>query len=68
MTALETAATYGTTTDREVMERIYGESGANFSLTRTHIGSCDFSVEGKYSYADEEDATLAGFSGLFRGA
>ncbi|MEM1329896.1 MAG: glycoside hydrolase family 30 beta sandwich domain-containing protein [Planctomycetota bacterium] len=37
---------------REVMERIYGEDGANFSLTRTHIGSCDFSVEGRYSYAD----------------
>jgi glucosylceramidase len=33
---------------------IFGESGANFSLTRTHIGSCDFSVEGKYSYADDE--------------
>ncbi len=35
----------------EVMQNIYGEVGANFSLTRTHIGSCDFSVEGKYSYA-----------------
>ena len=38
---------------REVMQNIYGESGANFALTRTHIGSCDFTVEGKYSYADE---------------
>ncbi|NNE10416.1 MAG: glycosyl hydrolase, partial [Gemmatimonadetes bacterium] len=37
---------------REVMRRIYSESGANFTLTRTHIGSCDFTVEGKYSYAD----------------
>lgn len=56
---------------REVMQHIYGESGANFTLTRTHIGSCDFSVEGKYSYAaqaDDEDLTsftiapdLAGF-------
>ena len=48
---------------REVMERIYGESGADFTLTRTHIGSCDFTVEGKYSYADEpDDADLSEFS------
>lgn len=39
----------------EVMQNIYGENGANFSLTRTHIGSCDFSVEGKYSYAEQKD-------------
>ncbi|GJQ62366.1 MAG: glycosyl hydrolase [Melioribacteraceae bacterium] len=38
---------------KEVMENIFGEKGANFSLTRTHIGSCDFSVEGKYSYLDK---------------
>lgn len=48
---------------REVMERIYGETGANFTLTRTHIGSCDFSVEGKYSYADTpDDRDLAAFT------
>ena len=46
----------------EVMERLYGSSGAQFSLTRTHIGSCDFSVEGKYSYATEPDPTLSQFS------
>src|SRR5210317_1334245 len=47
----------------EVMQRIYGEAGANFTLTRTHIGSCDFTVEGKYSYADTpEDAELTAFS------
>ena len=40
---------------REVMQQIYGESGANFTLTRTHIGSCDFTVKGKYSYADKPD-------------
>ncbi|MCF7807468.1 MAG: glycosyl hydrolase [Candidatus Marinimicrobia bacterium] len=46
-----------------VMERIYGESGANFSLTRTHIGACDFSVEGNYSYADVKgDTALESFS------
>jgi glucosylceramidase len=37
----------------EVMEKIFSDKGANFSLTRTHIGSCDFSVEGKYSYLDK---------------
>jgi glucosylceramidase len=37
---------------QEVMENIFSEKGANFTLTRTHIGACDFSVEGKYSYAD----------------
>jgi glucosylceramidase len=50
-------------TRREVMENIFGEKGANFSLTRTHIGACDFSVEGKYSYADKKgDTGLSAFS------
>ncbi|HNT66708.1 MAG TPA: glycosyl hydrolase [bacterium] len=40
---------------RQVMETAFGEKGANFSLARTHIGSCDFCVEGKYSYADQPD-------------
>jgi glucosylceramidase len=48
---------------RDVMQQIYGESGANFTLTRTHIGSCDFTVEGKYSYADQpDDGDLTAFS------
>ncbi|MEM9064781.1 MAG: glycoside hydrolase family 30 protein [Planctomycetota bacterium] len=48
---------------REVMERIYGEDGANFTLTRTHIASCDFTVEGKYSYAEEwGDSDLSSFT------
>lgn len=40
----------------EVMNKVYGhgEGCAGFTLTRTHIGSCDFSVEGKYSYQDSE--------------
>ena len=47
----------------EVMQKIYGESGANFTLTRTPIGACDFSVEGKYSYADQPgDRDLTSFS------
>jgi len=47
----------------EVMEKIFSKDGANFSLTRTHIGSCDFSVEGKYSYLDKPgDAEMKNFS------
>jgi glucosylceramidase len=47
----------------EVMRNIYGEQGANFSLTRTTVGSTDFSVEGKYSYASvADDAELEHFS------
>jgi len=47
----------------EVMRNIYSEEGANFSLARTHIGACDFTVEGKYSYADTPgDKTLNNFS------
>jgi glucosylceramidase len=47
----------------KVMEAIYGEVGADFSLTRTHIGACDFCVEGKYSYLDQiGDTKLESFS------
>ena len=47
----------------EVMEKIFSDKGANFSLTRTHIGSCDFTVEGKYSYLDKiGDTALKSFS------
>ncbi len=47
----------------EVMNAIYGEAGANFSLTRTHIGACDFCVEGRYSYLDQVgDTRLESFS------
>jgi glucosylceramidase len=48
---------------KEVMENIFGEKGADFTLTRTHIGSCDFTVKGKYSYADKkDDKTLSSFN------
>lgn len=47
----------------EVMRRIFGEDGADFSMARTPIGSTDFSVEGKYSYAEVAgDAALESFS------
>ncbi len=44
----------------EVMRNIFSDQGANFTLTRTHIGACDFCVEGRYSYADR----IAGDTGL----
>ena len=48
---------------RQVMDTIYSRDGADFTLARTHIGSCDFSVEGRYSYADEPgDHELRHFS------
>ncbi|MBT8092952.1 MAG: glycosyl hydrolase [Gammaproteobacteria bacterium] len=48
---------------KDLMREIYGEHGANFALARTPIGSTDFSVEGKYTYADApDDAELENFS------
>ena len=47
----------------EVMERIFSSRGANFSIARTHIASCDFCVEGHYGYAEtEDDMALKSFS------
>jgi len=48
---------------QQVVERIYSERGANFSLARTVIGATDFSVEGRFSYDDiEGDTALEHFS------
>ena len=48
---------------QQVMESIYGEQGANFSMARTVIGATDFSVEGRWSYDDvREDTKLDHFS------
>lgn len=47
----------------EVMDKIFSEEGANFSIARTHIGACDFCVEGKYSYLDKKgDIKMESFS------
>lgn len=48
---------------KEVMNRIYSEQGANFSMARTVIGATDFSVEGGFSYDDvKDDKKLVHFS------
>jgi len=50
-------------TRRSILEELFGESGANFPIIRTHMGSCDFSVEGRYSYAEEKnDRDLENFT------
>ncbi|MFV8837371.1 glycoside hydrolase family 30 protein [Salinimicrobium soli] len=46
----------------KVIEAYFGESGAKYSLTRTHMNSCDFSL-GHYSYAPvADDMDLEHFS------
>lgn len=39
---------------RRILEAYFGDSGARYSLTRTHMNSCDFSL-GNYTYAPVED-------------
>ena len=35
---------------KKILEAYFGENGAKYSLTRTHIASCDFSLS-NYTYA-----------------
>ncbi len=46
----------------KIIEAYFGETGAKYSLTRTHINSCDFSLS-NYSYTPNPgDKTLGDFS------
>jgi len=46
-----------------VMRSLFGPEGAQFSLCRFPIGSCDFCVSGRYSHAElENDTELTSFS------
>lgn len=46
----------------KILEAYFGDSGARYSLTRTHINSCDFSVS-NYAYAMKvDDKNLDSFS------
>lgn len=46
----------------KILKAYFSEDGANYSLTRTHINSCDFSL-GHYAYANvPDDVYLAHFS------
>ena len=44
-----------------ILKAYFSEEGANYSLTRTHINSCDFSLS-QYSYAPSKDKELKDFS------
>src|SRR5258708_2177148 len=45
----------------EIYDAYFSTNGSGYTLTRTHIGSCDFSLA-EYSYDDTKgDTTLAGF-------
>ncbi len=47
---------------KKVLNAYFGEEGANYSLTRTHINSCDFSLK-HYAYAMVDgDNNLESFS------
>lgn len=47
---------------KKIIEAYFGETGARYSLTRTHINSCDFSLK-NYSYAPvPDDKELKHFS------
>ena len=47
---------------KKVLNAYFSEEGANYSLTRTHIASCDFSLS-NYTYAKvENDKLLENFS------
>lgn len=46
-----------------ILKELYGEDGANFTVSRTQIGASDFSVEGNYSLAEQDgDTELLSFS------
>lgn len=48
---------------QEILEELFGETGANFTVARTHIGSCDFCVEGKYALTEVDgDTAMLHFS------
>lgn len=47
---------------KKILEAYFSKDGANYSLTRTHIASCDFSLS-NYTYAKvENDMTLEHFT------
>ncbi|MGQ1891452.1 glycoside hydrolase family 30 protein [Thermophagus sp. OGC60D27] len=46
---------------QELLNAYFGEGGINYTFTRTHIASCDFSSE-SYDYVAEYDSALETFS------
>jgi glucosylceramidase len=59
-----TIAILNTAQQNEIYNALFSPGGSNYTLTRTHIGSCDFAL-GTYTYDDNgdmPDPTLANFS------
>jgi len=46
---------------QELIELYFGKSGIGFNFCRTHINSCDYSVD-DYTYVEEDDVDLKTFS------
>ncbi len=46
---------------QKILQAYFGKEGANYSLTRTHMNSCDFSLS-NYSYTPNPDKELKDFS------
>ena len=51
---------------QSVLNELFSEEGANFSVVRTQIGSSDFSVEGKYALNEVDGDTAMQFFSLDR--
>lgn len=49
-----------------ILNELFSEEGANFSVVRTQIGSSDFSVEGKYALNEVDGDTAMQFFSLDR--
>lgn len=46
-----------------VLDQLFGPAGLDLTMARTHIGSCDFTVAGRYSYAEVAgDTALSAFT------
>ena len=45
----------------EIIQAYFGESGNQYNMGRTHINSCDFSLD-NYALCEQEDRKLTGFS------
>lgn len=46
----------------KIINAYFGDEGARYSLTRTHINSCDFSLSNYAYVSDKPDKTLASFT------
>ena len=55
----------GTEKKGEIITAYFGEQGNDYSMARTHINSCDFSL-GNYSYCDTPGDTELNYFSIFR--